>query len=172
MIETKELGQSTAAAAPATAHCPACGAETAGPFCSGCGQGKVQRLSIPGILARSVNKLILFDFKVVRTFKALLRRPGEMIRQYVSGKRNTYANPRAYALLTVTGFALLDRLVSSPLGRMFDPVLGAGALAPYLGIILMLPVAVGMRVLLRKRDLNLAECYAFLLYVGGQIVLF
>jgi hypothetical protein len=157
---------------PPAAPCASCGRALESEYCPACGQAREPRLTIPGVLARLGRRLKRLDFKIVRTFAALLRRPGDMIREYVRGRRAAYTNPLGYAFLSVTAYVAVDSLMASQVSRIFDPVLMVGALAPYIGIALVLPAALLLRWLFRKHDLTHAEAYTFVLYTGSQIVLF
>ncbi len=155
----------------AAARCRSCGALADGAYCAACGHPRSERLTLPGLFRRTLRKIRDLDFSIVRTLTGLLHRPGELIREYVAGRRAPYINPLGYALLTVTAFVAVDSALSTGMSYFFDPVLWYGWLSPYLGIVAVIPAALIPRWLFPRRDLTHAETMAFVLYTGAQIVL-
>jgi hypothetical protein len=98
---------SAAAAAPLRTACASCGGRLLGDFCHGCGQ-RVQagRLTVRGIAAHRVTDAFDLNRGLLFTAAALFRRPGEAVREYVSGATVRYTNPVKYLLL-LAALALL-----------------------------------------------------------------
>ncbi|MGH7469263.1 MAG: DUF3667 domain-containing protein [Longimicrobiales bacterium] len=80
---------------PSGQSCAGCGKVIDTDNCPASGHLREPRLTIPGVLARFAGKLKRLDFRITRTFVQLLRRPGELIRDYVRGRRAPYTNPWA-----------------------------------------------------------------------------
>ncbi|HEX8272272.1 MAG TPA: DUF3667 domain-containing protein [Longimicrobiaceae bacterium] len=97
----------TSAAAPLRTACASCGGRLLGDFCHGCGQ-RVQagRLTVRGIAAHLVTDAFDLNRGLLFTAVALFRRPGEAVREYVSGATVRYTNPVKYLLL-LAALALL-----------------------------------------------------------------
>lgn len=87
-------------------HCSNCGFQLHGKYCSNCGQKAEAQLALRPFLQDLFSKTSEFDFKLVRTLKDLVIRPGAMIRNYLDGKRIPYTNPFK-ALFIVTALYIL-----------------------------------------------------------------
>lgn len=102
----------------APANCAGCGAVLHGEFCSDCGQRRSARLSFRRSLHEAWGQLVDFDFGFARTFAGLSSRPGEMVLEYLGGRRGRYTNPFRYAFVittvTVIAINLLDIDVTMP----------------------------------------------------------
>ena len=85
------------AALPATAPaspCANCGAVLTGPWCAACGQkAGAARLSLKHLLHEIPHAVFHVDRGFVPTLKALVTRPGEVVDEYLRGKRVRYFNP-------------------------------------------------------------------------------
>lgn len=90
------------------ASCLNCGGEPAGRFCQDCGQkAAIVRLH-PNGLARDFFSLLLdLETGLWRTFLGLLRRPGEVAREYVAGRRRRFLNPLNYLFFALAAYFLV-----------------------------------------------------------------
>lgn len=72
-------------------------------FCSNCG-GKIvnERLSIKGIWQEFVGPFFSWDSHFLRTFRALITEPKEVMTAYISGARKLYFHPFAYLVVYTT----------------------------------------------------------------------
>jgi len=77
-------------------HCLNCGTELIGKYCSACGQKRVDRrdLSIRRFFGHVINELTdLQSNKILRTFGALLFKPGLLTAEYLAGKKGFHIGP-------------------------------------------------------------------------------
>lgn len=129
------------------------------------------------------------DHGILHTFVDLVRAPGPMIRGYFAGRRRKYTSPLTFVLLS-TGLSLL-RSSLNPREREYvdhvlksDPVVmdlfGKPRYEMFMQIqqfvtsnkfvfdaLLLIPVALAIRFLFRKKNLNLAEASVFTAYALG-----
>src|SRR5262245_26606381 len=77
-------------------HCLNCGAVLSGKYCAACGQKRVDRrdLSIRRFFGHVFNELTdLQSNKILRTFGALLFKPGLLTSEYLAGKKGFHIGP-------------------------------------------------------------------------------
>lgn len=102
------------APAPARSRCLDCDEELAGKFCHGCGQAaKTKRFTFHDFLHEIPHALIHLDHALVHTLKALLRRPGPAIREYLEGKRTKVYSPVSLFFM-LAGVVALVKIASEP----------------------------------------------------------
>ena len=98
-------------------------------YCPNCSQANsVKHLTIKDFLDELFDDMVRFDTRLVRTLSTMLWRPGRVSKDFIAGKRKTYANPFRFLLtlafiyfllLSVTGdFDRLDRYGKSTSGRI------------------------------------------------------
>jgi Protein of unknown function (DUF3667) len=95
-------------------ECKNCGTKSKGKFCYDCGQEvDIKRFDTKTILHEIVFKGI---FKVenskLKTFKRILLNPGNSVRDYIHGKRETYVKPFIYFLSLQTFFVVVFHKLS------------------------------------------------------------
>jgi Protein of unknown function (DUF3667) len=76
--------------------CPNCGAELSGKFCAACGQKRIDRrdLSVRKFFGHVLTELThLQSNKLLKTFGALLFRPGLLTAEYLAGKKGFHIGP-------------------------------------------------------------------------------
>lgn len=99
-------------------RCRNCGGTSSGGYCSACGQRRAERLSLRRAIGDGWERLVELDFALVRTFAGLCRRPGQVVLDYVGGRRLAYSNPFRYAFVITTlciiAIHLLDIDVTAP----------------------------------------------------------
>ncbi len=130
------------------------------------------RLTFRGVLREVLHDIVHLDFSAVRTFLALLRRPGQVAREQIIDQSEAYVRPLSYAFWTGTAYLLVDKLTATPVSSFFDPFFKWHPFWPYLGMLALLPIAGLQRLLFRKEDYTAAESYAYQLFTFGQIVVF
>ncbi|MDH4260610.1 MAG: DUF3667 domain-containing protein, partial [Gammaproteobacteria bacterium] len=88
--------------------CLDCGAEVAGAHCPRCGQaGGVHVLSMKEVAGDVTHSLLHLDSRVWRTLRLLVRRPGELTREFIAGRHQRYLPPfRLYLAISILFFAL------------------------------------------------------------------
>jgi len=77
-------------------RCVTCEAELTGNFCSNCGEKRLnpsKDYSIVKFLEQTVDGLTHFDSKFLRSFKALLFKPGFLTAEFINGRRTRYMKP-------------------------------------------------------------------------------
>lgn len=159
--------------------CLNCGAELPGSYCGACGQrARTARITFPRLLQSFADHVLSIDSNLLRTFRALVRRPGEFIGAFLRGRRVGYARPLPYYLLAVAvnvGAAAVLRHPSEtspgadPVGSYWEQNFVALQIGLAYGL-LMLPLAAARRIL-HGAGYSVAEHFVFLLYVLAQSIL-
>lgn len=130
------------------------------------------RISFPALFHTVRRAVVDFDLDSVRTVVGLTRRPGPTVRHYLGAGRADLLNPAKYAVVTATIYVVANIASQrSDVALIFDPVVAAGPVFPYLALVLLLPIALLQRSLFPRRDVNAAECYAFWLFIAGHLAL-
>jgi hypothetical protein len=140
-------------------------------YCPTCGAPRPERITLARLFSEARSKLIDLDFKLIRTLRDLVRRPGAAVRRYVEGNRQRLSNPIWFAFLTVTAYIAVNNYFSQSVGRFFDPLVNARGLWPYLFFVGLVPGVALQRALFRKSGYNFAETYTFALLVCGLWVI-
>lgn len=97
--------------------CKNCGTKFEGNFCPNCGQrpntGRIVfRESVRDVLEHYFD----FDAPLFRTMKGLIVSPGELIREYIFGKRKKYSHPVRYYILVLAIYLIVQNIID------FDPI--------------------------------------------------
>lgn len=98
-------------------------------YCPNCSQANsTKHLTIRDFLDELFEDMVRFDTRLVRTLQTMLWRPGRISKEFIAGKRKTYANPFRFLLtlafiyfllLSITGdFDRLDRYGNSTSSRI------------------------------------------------------
>lgn len=98
---------------PSTSTCPSCGALRASRFCPECGERAVgpSDLKLGTFVEEALHFQTHLDNRVVSTVVLLLRRPGELTRAWVEGRRRDYAKPiQLFVVLNLLFFALASKI--------------------------------------------------------------
>lgn len=91
--------------------CLNCSNSFEGKFCSECGQkAATHRFTMHEWLHEIPHGILHVDGGFFQTFKNLCLRPGEMIREYVEGRRKSYFSPFLYMLIWCGVFVLVSSL--------------------------------------------------------------
>jgi hypothetical protein len=125
-----------------------------------------------------VDHVLSVDTTLLRTFTALVRRPGSFISEFLLGRRVGYARPFPYYLLVVAmniavGAVLPDAGGTQDAnddGSFWDRNFVALQIGLTFGM-LMLPVAAVRRMLHAKAGYSVVEHFCFLLYILAQSIL-
>ncbi|MCA9292101.1 MAG: DUF3667 domain-containing protein [Phycisphaerales bacterium] len=173
--------------------CRSCGQSLGGRYCAHCGQASsTARLSFRAILGQVVESVFELDSPFLRTVVDLTRRPGTVCREYVAGRRRQYASPFKYCLIMAALYVVALNWFDVDLSKRINTQVGgetevqAAAVQALVQeitvfvrshlnsfIFFALPVlALLLRGLFRRAGLNVAEHYAFALFVFGQRTLF
>lgn len=123
--------------------------------------------------------ILHLDSNFIRTFIALMKKPGQFIRAYLFGKRADFVSPVKYLFIVVAlNVALsfiLDRPAISPVwieqdGQNISNQM-LSLLTSLVFILLMVPFGVGMRIAARKTGYCFVEHLSFLFYILSQAIL-
>ena len=95
-------------AALVPARCLNCGAAIAGKYCHNCGQASnVHVLSMREVAGDVTHSLLHLDSRVWNTVKLLAMKPGELTREFIAGRHQSYLPPfRLYLGISILFFAL------------------------------------------------------------------
>jgi hypothetical protein len=96
-------------------RCLNCGTVVAGRHCAQCGQASdVHVLSMKEVAGDVVHSVLHLDSRAWRTLKLLVRRPGELTREFIAGRHQQYLPPfRLYLIVSIAFFALTAILPDS-----------------------------------------------------------
>lgn len=90
--------------------CPTCGHDRPDRFCPACGEGRVgpDAYTVRGFLRTAAAEESPVHGRTVRTLITLFRRPGQLTRDYLIGRRLPYISPlRLYLLISVLFFFIV-----------------------------------------------------------------
>lgn len=166
--------------------CKTCNADLLGSFCAQCGQKNLAtRFTLRSVITDAIVQFLSLDRGLVHTVVSLIRKPGEVVQQYVSGKTILFSNPFRYFLLWIT----VAQLIALWSGAMEDfaegfangggdeidanrfisfwttyYVLGLAGSFPFL--------VLGTYVFFLRSERNIAEHAIFHLFLSGQFALY
>jgi hypothetical protein len=105
-------------------RCLNCGTVFEGRHCAQCGQASdVHVLSMKEVAGDVTHSLLHLDSRVWRTLRLLVRRPGELTREFIAGRHQQYIPPfRLYLAVSILYFALSALLPESGLLDVDAPV--------------------------------------------------
>lgn len=86
----------------ATWTCPTCKIGVTTPFCSGCGERPLRPrdLTLRGFLEHAFEAFTNVDSKLLRSFRYLVFRPGQLTAAYLQGRRQPFLGPVPLFLIT------------------------------------------------------------------------
>lgn len=94
-------------------HCLNCGAELSGAYCHECGQEATDpKPSIGGFVMEYLNNAFMWDTKLLQTLWLLVRRPGYLTSEFMSGKFISYMHPLKLNMFILFVFITLFLLFS------------------------------------------------------------
>lgn len=184
--------QAAAAPAPVAAtQCLSCGEAGARRYCPSCGQKVLEgRFTLRRIVVDALNDLLNLDRGLLFTVLELSRRPGEAIRQYVSGRTVRFSTPVKYFLLMAAlttliylNTGLADAMAAGWTGELKnadDPALhvSQARVMEFVGKWMNLIMAAGLPfsaaatwLFFRRAGYNLAEHLIFNTYVYAHVCL-
>ena len=106
------------------ARCLNCGTVVEGRHCAQCGQSAdAHVLSMKEVMGDVTHSLLHLDSRVWRTLRLLVRRPGELTREFIAGRHQLYIPPfRLYLAISIIYFALSALLPEAGLLDVDAPV--------------------------------------------------
>ncbi len=119
-------------AAREPARCLNCGTVVQGQHCAQCGQASdVHVLSMKEVAGDVTHSLLHLDSRVWRTLRLLVRKPGELTREFIAGRHQMYIPPfRLYLAVSILYFALSALLPESGLFDLSATRPGEDVVAP------------------------------------------
>ncbi len=113
-------------------RCLNCGTVVTGKHCPQCGQAAgVHVLSLKEVAGDVTHSLLHLDSRVWLTLKLLVRRPGELTREFIAGRHQLYIPPfRLYLAVSILYFALQALLPGSNSFNVTDASGAGGAATP------------------------------------------
>lgn len=89
--------------------CPNCAIGATHAYCARCGQNRdAAVLSVPAWLRRGLSETFDLDGRLIRTLSRLFRRPGDLTRAWIEGRRASLLSPlRLYLLASAALFGVL-----------------------------------------------------------------
>ena len=94
--------------------CLNCGTEFSGKFCPECGQSAdTKRLSFRRAITETIPDIYNLDNKFVLTCIDLFRKPGDVLRGYIEGRRMRYYRPVPMLFVLATIYVLISHLTQT-----------------------------------------------------------
>ena len=101
--------------------CLNCGAESEGKYCLKCGQEmEIKRLEIKSIFHEVTHGILHWENSILKTFRKLLFKPGDTVKEYISGLRKSYVKPFSYFIFIQTIFLIFFHLMSGKYFAFLD----------------------------------------------------
>lgn len=100
-----------------------CGKELTGNFCANCGEKRLnpsKDYSIGKFLEQTVDGFTHFDSKFLRSFKALLFKPGFLTLEFIHGRKTRYMKPVQIFIIASVLFYLIFPKVSTFYASLID----------------------------------------------------
>ena len=104
------------------ARCLNCGTPIIGKYCRACGQNAdVHVLSMREVAGDVTHSLLHLDSRAWQTLKLLILKPGELTREFIAGRHQSYLPPfRLYLVVSILFFALSALLPDKDLVHIDD----------------------------------------------------
>ena len=103
-------------------HCLNCGTELDGMYCYVCGQRATSKTpTVGGFILEYINNAFIWDSQCVQTIWKLIRRPGYLTNEYLSGKFTSQEHPLKLNMFLLFVTITLFAIFSSP-EKMTDSV--------------------------------------------------
>ena len=107
---------------PTTHKCLSCGQEYEGNYCPNCGQShRVGRFTTKRLLTETIPDILNMDNQFGRTCVALFRCPGQMIMEYIRGKRVKYHKPIPLLFVLASVLIVISHICQVDTVHVFHP---------------------------------------------------
>lgn len=152
--------------------CSNCGAPLSGEYCSACGQRRSHgRLTLGALVSEVIRRVLHFDKAFAVSFWRMLREPGRLVPDYLTGRRGGILDPIHYltaSMFLQVAVASFTHFVAPVVGRI-SAVGWLGRLGGVMAIKVLFIFGMGLlwRLLFRPLRYNLAEIYVFAMYAFG-----
>ncbi len=150
-----------------------------GKFCNECGQkAATHRFTMREWLHEIPHSLFHVDGGFFHTFKNLCLRPGNMIREYLGGRRRDYFSPFLYALIMCGVFVVVSHLFADET-RVKIEITDIKSADEYLQvnyykaivILMILPATVSSFLVFRNSAYNFAEHLVLNTFITAQMII-
>jgi hypothetical protein len=113
-------------------RCLNCGTVVTGKHCAQCGQASdMHVLSMKEVAGDVTHSLLHLDSRVWRTLKLLVRRPGELTREFIAGRHQVFIPPfRLYLAISIFYFAMQALLPGNGSFKLSDTPPAGKVVAP------------------------------------------
>jgi hypothetical protein len=103
-----------------TPDCLNCNATLHGPYCHSCGQkATAANVSMHDFVHEATHEFLHLDGKILQTVKLLVRKPGQLTREFLDGRRARFISPvRVYLTFSLIFFTLATLLPGASKGMM------------------------------------------------------
>lgn len=148
-------------------------------FCGECGQkAATHRFTIHEWLHEIPHSIFHVDGGFFVTFKNLCLRPGNMIREYLAGRRKSYFSPFLY-LLIMCGVFVVISLLAADASRAKPEIVDFASAYNYLLtnyykpiiVAMVLPLALATRLVFWRAGFNFAEHLVLNAFVIAQMII-
>jgi hypothetical protein len=166
--------------------CLNCGAEIETKYCPHCGQERiVKRLEVKTIFHEITHGILHWENSILNTFKILLTRPGNFVREYIGGKRKSFVKPFSFFLFFQSLYVIIFHWLGDKYFAFLRMNISSDAPAEkieqmqhliskninYLNFILPVIFAFFFKLVLKKRTgVNYAESLVFSFYTTGAVL--
>ena len=155
-------------------HCRNCGAALSGPYCAACGQPRLAgRLTLAGLATDVARRVFRFDRAFGVTAWRMVRAPGRLVSDYLSGRREDLLDPVQFLISSV-----FVQVVVSAFTHWAAPAVGRTSALAWLGqlsgvvaikVLNIFWMGSLWRLMFRARRYNLAEIFVFAMYAFGTV---
>lgn len=104
-------------------NCASCGYPLRLNYCEKCGEKRLvpeKDFSLKKFLEQTIDGFTHFDSKFLKSFGALLFRPGKLTAEYIAGRRNIYMKPVQVFIIAVVIFYIIYSNASSFFASVYD----------------------------------------------------
>lgn len=144
-------------------HCLNCQTELHGDYCHVCGQKATKgNPTLKEFFLQYIDIVFVWDTRFVKTFKQLLRRPGHVTNEYVSGKFVSYTHPLKLNMFLLFVFITIFLLFHNNLGSSIHTITRDETVFPMLQL-QMLTDDADYSDIIESSPLDTVELYAPLL---------
>ena len=144
-------------------------------YCGYCGQKITKPIKAKRVFLEIWDHFLQLDFKLVKTTRELITRPGRMIDEYLSGKRSPYTNPFKLLFISATIHFIFIQFFDIQLGGFGKEEqkmgLTVAAALNYLFFIFLIIPAVVFKWLYAKKNLNVSEAYVAVCFIWSGYLL-
>ena len=159
--------------------CQNCSNQFDGNFCNECGQkAATHRFTLHEWLHEIPHSIFHVDSGFFHTFKNLCLRPGNMIREYLDGRRKEYFSPFLYVLIMCGVYVVISHLFTDAAHEKIEITDFKSAYA-YLDanyykaivVAMILPMSLASRLTFWKSGFNFAEHLVLNTFIISQMII-